>query len=156
MERMWPGRLKRKKSEINDVYKFFGNIVIWRIFSRLKNSSNVKKSFGDLQNTYLLTFLDLNIALSVSFGSVKCWANSPQIQDEAYKTSKAVELCVPNMCWFSISKAIWPTQKGRIEATRIATSIICEAINFPCLVPPSIRVNSTRTVMYHSKFVICW
>ena len=66
MERMWPGRLKRKKSEINErseeeflarfwwnfkfavlfkknrnVYKiFFGNIVIWRIFSRLKNSSN--------------------------------------------------------------------------------------------------------------------
>ena len=78
--------------------------------------------------------------------------NSPQIHAAAYRTSHIPfrwELFA-NRWAFSRRIAICDTANGRIAFTRIATSNICEAINWPCRVP-SIRVNSTRILTYLTK-----
>ena len=51
--------------------------------------------------------------------------------------------------------AICETANARTDSTRMDTSIIWPATMGPWLVP-SILVSSTKTEMYHSKFVMNW
>ena len=64
-------------------------------------------------------------------------------------------LYTPCNCENLTKRAIWATANARTDSTLMETSIIWLATRGPWLVP-SIRVSSTNTEMYHSKFVINW